>query len=237
MRRNIMSGVLGLALGTSVALAGCSSGAGQTGGASAGPVHITLWHAMGGAAGKGIDELVNRFNASRPNIQVTAVYQGSYDDEFNKFKTVQGSDNAPSVMQVYDIGTRYMIDSGAAVPVQGFIDQDHYDMSDFEPNIVAYYTLDGKLHSMPFNSSNPILYYNKTAFKEAGLDPDRPPTTWDELEADARKLAKTGPDGKPTRYGMALAIYGWFFEQYLANQGALYADNGNGRQARATAAV
>ncbi|KEO82199.1 ABC transporter substrate-binding protein [Tumebacillus flagellatus] len=238
MKKALLSGMLALSLGTASVLVGCSNSEETSAdAASNGVVELTLWHAMGGGAGKGLDAIVQAFNDSHDKIKVNAVFQGSYDDEFNKYKTAQGSDTAPALMQVYDIGTRYMIDSEAAVPVQKFIDAEKYDTSDFEKNILNYYTLDGKLYSMPFNSSNPILYYNKDAFKEAGLDPNQPPKTWAEVNEDAKKLTKKTGGGQTERYGMSMAIYGWFFEQYMANQLQLYANNGNGRQGRATQAV
>ena len=139
-------------------------------------------------------------------------------------------------MQVYDIGTRFMIDSKAAVPVQKWIDKENFDTSKYEKNILAYYTVDNKLYSMPFNTSTPILYYNKEMFKEAGLDPNKPPQTFEEVAADAQRLTKRDDTGKVTRPGMALAIYGWFFEQFLAEQNSMYANNNNGRDSMATAA-
>src|SRR5690606_36365618 len=78
-----------------------------------------------------------------------------------------------------------------------------------------------------FNSSNPILYYNKDMFREAGLDPERPPQTYEEVEAYARILTKDG------QYGVSFALYGWFMEQFHANAGVGYVDNGNGRHALA----
>jgi sn-glycerol 3-phosphate transport system substrate-binding protein len=234
MKKPLLASLLTVALCTTTLLAGCSSSEDTS---ADGTTQITLWHAMGGAAGKGIDALVQQFNETHKDVQVKSVYQGSYDDEFNKFKTAQGSNDAPALMQVYDIGTRYMIDNDATVPVQKFIDADKYDTSDFEPNIMSYYKLDDKLYSMPFNSSNPILYYNKTLFQQAGLDPNKPPQTWAEVEQAAQKLTKKGADGKAETYGMSLAIYGWFFEQYLANGGVSYSNNGNGRKDRATEAI
>lgn len=223
-------------------LAGCSSGksgaqspaASDQSPAADQVLNVTFWHAMGGTNGKAIDTLVEKFNQTHSNIKVKAVFQGSYDDLFNKLKVAGNA--GPSVIQVYDIGTRYMIDSKQIVPVQQFVDADKFDLSDFEPNILAYYTVDNKLYSMPFNTSTPILYYNKTAFKDAGLDPEKPPATWDEVTADAKALTKKDASGK-TRYGISLAVYGWFFEQFLAREGALYADNGNGRDARAAKAA
>jgi sn-glycerol 3-phosphate transport system substrate-binding protein len=86
---------------------------------------------------------------------------------------------------------------------------------------------------MPFNTSTAILYYNKDMFKQAGLDPNQPPRTFEEIEAYATKLVRSNA----TRSGITIAIYGWFFEQLLARQGALYANNNNGRSAPATAVV
>jgi sn-glycerol 3-phosphate transport system substrate-binding protein len=90
---------------------------------------------------------------------------------------------------------------------------------------------------MPFNTSNPMLYYNKDMFKAAGLDPNKPPRTFAEVKDYAAKLTKKGADGKVSQYGYSMAIYGWFFEQLLASSGGLYLDNGNGRDARATKAT
>ena len=110
----------------------------------------------------------------------------------------------PALVQVFDIGTRLMIDLKVATPVQDFIDKEKYDISDLEPNVLAYYTVDGKLWSMPFNTSNPMLYYNKDMFKAAGLDPDKPPRTWAEVEDAAKKLTKKDAAGKVDVYGAAL---------------------------------
>jgi sn-glycerol 3-phosphate transport system substrate-binding protein len=193
------------------------------------PVKVIWWHSMGGELGKVVDKLVADFNASQKDIQVEAVYQGSYDESLNKMKASMDSKSGPSLIQVYEIGSRFMIDSKAITPVQKFIDQDKYDLSQLEENIAGYYTFDGKLNSMPFNTSNPILYYNKDMFKAAGLDPEKPPQTFEEVKKAAAALSKDKPGA-----GASFAIYGWFMEQFFANQGADYLDNGNGRTSPAT---
>lgn len=198
-------------------------------------IEITFWHAMGGKLGEALNKMVDNFNKTHPNIKVSAQYQGKYDDELNKLRTAQQSKSGPDIVQVYDIGTRFMVDSKWVTPVQKFIDQDKFDTSKLEPNLLKYYTVDNKLYSMPFNSSTPILYYNKNAFKEAGLDPNKPPKNFNEIEEYGKKLVKKDASGKVTQYGYSMAIYGWFFEQLMAKQGALYANNGNGRDSRATA--
>lgn len=196
-------------------------------------VKVTFWHAMGGKNGEAIQALVDEFNKSQDKVQVEAVYQGSYDDALQKLKAA--GPNGPTVIQVYEIGSRFMMDSEMITPMQSFMDADSYNMKQLEPNISSYYTFDGKLYSMPFNTSTPILYYNKTAFKEAGLDPEKPPKTFDEFHDYAKKLTKK--TGNDTRYGASIAIYGWFFEQLLAVQGTYYTDNENGRKTKATKAV
>jgi len=198
---------------------------------------LTFWHALGGTNGEVVSNLVNQFNDSQSDIFVQDIYQGTYDDLVNKFRAGLQSKDGPHLLQVYDIGQRFMIDSKAIEPMQTFIDADKFDLSQFEQPILNYYTVDKKLNAMPFNTSNPILYYNKDAFKSAGLDPAKPPRTWDDVAAAAQTLTKKDASGKP-QPGAAFAIYGWFFEQWLATQDALYAEPDNGRNAqRATKVI
>jgi sn-glycerol 3-phosphate transport system substrate-binding protein len=94
-----------------------------------------------------------------------------------------------------------------------------------------YYTINNKMYSMPLNSSAPVMYYDKNAFREVGLDPDNPPQTYDEVIEAARKLVKKDASGNITRSGVDFSLYGWILEQELATQGALYAEPDNGRGA------
>lgn len=191
---------------------------------------ITFWHSMGGVNGEAIDYLVKKFNEENTkNIKVDAQYQGSYDDAINKLKSAQIGNMGADLVQIYDIGTRFMIDSGWVIPMQDLIDADGWDDSQIEPNIAAYYTVDNKLYSMPFNSSTPILYYNKDMFEKAGITevPDSLPG----IEAVSEDLITKGGAGE----AISLGIYGWFFEQFTAKQGKSYVDNGNGREGVATA--
>ncbi|MGL4772731.1 MAG: ABC transporter substrate-binding protein [Clostridium sp.] len=196
------------------------------------PVEITFWHSMGGVGGQTIDKLVSDFNSSQDKIKVSAEYQGSYDDAINKLKSSALSKSGPDVMQLYDIGTKWMIDSGYAYKMQDLIDKDGYDVTKLEKNILDYYTVDGKLYSMPFNTSTPILYYNKTAFKEVGLNPEVAPKNFDEILEFSNKLVKKNGN-TVERYGYAMQIYGWFFEQFLIKQQLDYSNEGNGRKGSA----
>ncbi|MFM1653587.1 ABC transporter substrate-binding protein [Brevibacillus sp. B_LB10_24] len=211
-------------------LAGCTNsetaGGGQTGQTDDGKVKVTFWHSMGGDAGKALQKIVDNYNAKQTKVFVQTEYQGSYEEALTKLKTVGGTPEAPTLMQVYEVGTKFMSESGYIQPVQDFIDKEQFDLSQLEENIAGYYRIDGKLYSMPFNTSNAVLFYNKDKFKAAGLDPEKPPRTFSEIQEAAKKLTDNAKDEK----GFAILIYGWFIEQLMANQGADYLDEGNGRK-------
>ena len=190
---------------------------------------ITFWHSMGGVNGEALTALVDRFNQENKfGIKVEAQYQGEYDDAINKLKSAQIGNMGADLVQIYDIGTRFMIDSGWIVPMEQLIQADSWDKGQIEPNIAAYYTVNDTMYSMPFNSSTPILYYNKDLFEKAGITevPDSLPA----IQEIGQQLLDAGAGEV-----ISLAIYGWFFEQFTAKQGAEYADNGNGRTEAATA--
>jgi sn-glycerol 3-phosphate transport system substrate-binding protein len=221
-----------LTLGIVLLLAACSGGQTTSNEAEKSPSEnsgekqvVTFWHSMGGKGQETLNSIVDDFNKSQDKIQVNAEYQGKYDESLTKFNSVAGTDNAPTMIQTFEIGTMSMINSGNIKPIQDFIDKDKYDMGGLEKNIVNYYSLDGKFYSMPFNSSTPVMYYNKDAFKAAGLDPENPPATFEAVEEASKAIVKSNPKMK----GFALQAYGWLYEQLLANQGALLLNNDNGR--------
>lgn len=191
---------------------------------------ISFWHSMGGVNGEALDTLVKQFNEENEyGITVDAQYQGEYDDSLNKLKSAQIGNMGADLVQVYEIGTRFMIDSGWIVPMQEMIDGDGYDLSQIEPNLAAYYTIDNELYSMPFNSSTPILYYNKDMFEKAGIT--EVPDSLEGIGEIGQQLLDNGGAGE----AMSMGIYGWFFEQLISKQGLEYANNGNGRKEVATA--
>ena len=198
---------------------------------------IVWWHAMSGVNGDAINKIVAGYNKSQSAIQVEAVFQGNYDDLLSKLNTALASKAAPAIAQVFDIGQAYMRASAEVTPIQAFIDRDKFDTSDFEGAVINYYKYQDKLQSMPFNASSAVLFYSKDAFKEVGLDPEKPPKTFSEVADYAKKLVKKDSSGATVRAGFAPSIYGWLFEQALAVSGSLYADNGNGRDDRATKLV
>lgn len=233
------------ALALGLAACGGGTGGGGGGGEAAeapeanaldgveGVTDVTFWHSMDGTNGEALNSLVEEFNTENDGVvEIEAVFQGNYDDTITKYKAAVQSGSTPDLVMIYDIGTRFMIDSQQAVPMQEFIDRDDYDVSDLQPNIAGYYTVDDQLWSMPFNTSMPVLYYNKTMFEEAGLDPEDPPGTLAEIRTAAEQLSAA--NGGPAEFGFGAAIYGWLVEQFIASSGAEYCNEGNGRDGKAS---
>ncbi len=201
-------------------------------------ITIDFWHAMGGHNLDVTETLVERFNEEHDDIEVVPQNTGTYNDTLTKAESAVKSGDAPHIIQIYEIGTQVMVDSGIIMPVEELgkevAEDDSFDWGKFLTPVSDYYQVDGQLNSMPFNSSTPILYYNKDAFEEAGLDPNDPPKTFSELKEYAEKLTVKDDDGDIERYGFTLGIVGWFLEQMVANQDALLVNNNNGRDGRAT---
>lgn len=193
---------------------------------------IVFWHAMGGNFQPTLNKIVEEYNKSQDEYEVEALYQGSYQETLNKFKSVQGTDKAPALVQLNEISTEYMYNSGAITPMQNFVNRDGYDLSKLEDTLINYYTINGTLYSMPFNSSASVLLYNKDAFKEVGLDSEKAPRSYKEISEAAKKLTK-GTE----RYGFAMIMDAWFIEQLLANENTLYVNEENGRAGKAPTGV
>lgn len=195
-------------------------------------VKIIFWHAMGGRNGEYLDAMVASYNASQDKVEVEAQYQGNYDDAMAKLRATPAG-SGPDIMQLYDIGTRWMIDNGTIHKMQDFIDADGYDISDYEENILAYYELDdGVLYSMPFNCSSPVLIYNKEAVAAAGLDPA---TAFADMDACLESARAMSAAGLPV--GGSFTNYSWVFEQLISMQELQILDEGNGRTGRATKVI
>lgn len=176
---------------------------GEVAQAAQGVTPITFWHSMSGELGETLDGIVADFNAANPNYKITAIYKGDYGESMNAGIAAFRASQAPDILQVYEVGTATMMNSGGAIkPVQEMSEEvgDSIDPSKFVGAVAGYYsTTDGKLASMPFNSSTPVLYYNKDMYAKAGL-PDRPPSTYNELKSDAKALKAAGFCGYTTAW-------------------------------------
>jgi len=157
---------------------------------------LQWWHAMTGANNEVVDTLAKEFNEKQSDYKLVPVFKGTYPETLNAGIAAFRAKNAPAIIQVFDVGTGVMMGAeGAVVPVAEVLEKGGYtfDKSKYLPGIVAYYSKpDGTMLSFPYNSSSPILYYNKDAFEKAGLDVDNPPKTWPEVWEAARKIKSSG---------------------------------------------
>jgi sn-glycerol 3-phosphate transport system substrate-binding protein len=159
-------------------------------------VEIQWWHAMTGANNDVIEKLAKDFNDAQKDYKVVATYKGSYPDTMNAGIAAFRAGNAPHIMQVFEVGTATMMSAkGAIKPVQDLMKEagESFDPKSYLPAIAGYYsTAKGEMLSFPFNSSSAVMWYNRDAFKKAGLNPDAPPKTWPEVFDAAKKLKASG---------------------------------------------
>ena len=182
MHRNLLAAAAALAL-----FAGLPAEAAQ---------QISWWHAMTGANAEVVTKIATDFNASQSDYEVMPVFKGTYPETLNAGIAAFRAGQAPDILQVFDVGTGVMMAAeGAVKPVAEVLEEGGFtfDKSQYLPGIVAYYSKpDGTMLSFPYNSSSPILYYNKDIFEKAGLDVDNPPKTWNEVWDAAKKIKASG---------------------------------------------
>jgi sn-glycerol 3-phosphate transport system substrate-binding protein len=163
---------------------------------AAAQTEIQWWHAMTGANNDVIVNLANDFNATQKDYKVVPSYKGGYADTMNAGIAAFRAGNAPHIMQVFEVGTATMMSAtGAVKPVHVLMKEanEPFDPKIYLPTVTGYYsTTKGEMLSMPFNSSSAVMWYNKDAFKKAGLNPDQPPKTWPEVFEAAKKLKTAG---------------------------------------------
>jgi sn-glycerol 3-phosphate transport system substrate-binding protein len=201
-----------------LALAGMSSALAAT--------EVELWHAMGGALGERVDELVKKFNDSQKDYVVKAIHKGSYDEVLNGMIAAYRAKRHPEIVQSNERSVLTMVHSGAIVPTDDLMREQGYniDWSQFIKPIVNYFAVGGKLQAMPFNSSTPILFYNRDHFKAAGFD--KPGATWQELEPQLNAIKAKGVSN------CAMVLPGDYEWSFLENHSAIndipYATKRNG---------
>lgn len=199
-------------------------------------VEIRLVHVFGGendSRGSVVQQLADTYMQAHPNISIVLDgSNGSYPDIFNNALLAADQGDAPNILQVEDALTQQAIDSGYFIPVGAVATEEQLATQEtILPVIRAYYDLGDVVWSIPWNSSNPVFYYNKDMFRAAGLDPQDPPATFDEILAACEMimnadLALEGCINWP--------ISTWFLEQWVAMQNGLMVNNENGRSGRAT---
>jgi len=157
---------------------------------------ISWWHAMTGANNEVVDKIAKDFNASQQDYELTPVFKGTYPETLNAGIAAFRAGQPPDIIQVFDVGTGVMMNAeGAIKPVADVLTDAGmtFDKSQYLPGIVSYYSRpDGTMLSFPYNSSSPILYFNKDIFAKAGLDANNPPKTWNEVWDAAKKIKASG---------------------------------------------
>ena len=182
--------------------------------------------------------VADKFNQMFPQYEVVITGGYSYETVFAQVAVAAEQGQLPAVVQFFEAGTQDARDSGLFKPIADALgDRTEInglpvDFDDFVEPVRAYYTLDGKWTSMPWNTSSAIMFSNMNYLRAAGWE--KPPATWDEVEAACEAIMALD---NPPEYCFTWPNHGWFFEQWLAQQNALYVNNDNGRSARATEAV
>jgi multiple sugar transport system substrate-binding protein len=210
-------------LWTCLAVLGLLFGAGLIGSAGAGaqgdPVKITFWNYWDGTNGEAIQSLVDRYNDEHPDVQVENVFIG-FNDLLPKLQAAAAGGDVPDVAAADLIWMPKLSRSGALIPLDDQIAAAGIDLADIYPALLNAGQYEGKTYSLPVSTNNLQLFYNKELFEKAGLDPAKPPTTWDEL----RQMAEQCTDESDGVYGMELFTepgegLTWQFQVYLWQAG------------------
>lgn len=199
--------VTGLALSLSACTGQGASGSGSDDAGSAdGKTTLTFWNGLTGGDRKTIDKLIGEFNDSQKKVKVKSVPM-PWDVFYQKLLTSVSSGSGPDIVAMDAGQMPKYADKGVVQPLDDFYSsKKHMDTSKLVPAAVDSTKFEGKNYGVPLNMATLMLFWNKTMFKEAGLDPERPPKTWDEFASMAPKLSKDkNDDGKPDKYAIALA--------------------------------
>lgn len=240
-----MRRLVAFAAAVTLGLAACGGGGG--GGEDAGgstcpadaldqvtdPVEITFWHTQQRANLTELERQIAAFEASQDKVRVKLVNQTDYRSLFDKYKAGLTTGDLPEVGQFEETTVQQLIDSQSTVPMSDCAKADGYGFGDFLPRAIDYYTVDGKLRSMPWTVSNPILLFDPGKLTAAGLDPNDPPSTFAELKEASQQIVDAGV----AKHGIALRTQDWFNEFFYAKSGQIYVNNDGGRDGRATAAT
>src|SRR5580692_2007520 len=164
--------------------------------AAADPIELQWWHAMTAVNADVVNKIAADYNAAQPDYKIVPVFKGSYAETMTAAVAAYRAGNPPHIVQVFEVGTATMMAAKGAVKAVYQLMADvgePFDPQNYLSAITGYYsTADGKMLSLPFNSSTPIMYWNKDAFQKAGLDPDKPPKTWPETFDVAKELRAAG---------------------------------------------
>src|SRR5215207_6162320 len=204
---------------------------------ASGPVEVTLWYGgIGGSTKQTMEDMVAGFNASQDDVELTASDQGgSFAEVFRKFESAASADTGqlPDLVVLENIQLQAIADRGLMLPAQACMEAADYDITDIEPAVRSAFSVNDVLYPGYMNVSSQVLYYNKSHWVKAGLDPEAPPQTLDELREQARALKQAGVSDKPLAFKVSHAV----FENWLSGGGIDVVDNDNGQSGLATEAT
>ncbi|MDQ2093362.1 ABC transporter substrate-binding protein [Rhodalgimonas zhirmunskyi] len=185
--------------------------------------------AVGGGAANTIEALSNAYMEANPDVKIDPVYSGSYQDTITKVITAARGGNAPQLAVALSVDMFTLLDDDLILPFDDFLetDADMAWVNGFYPAFMENSQVDGKTYGIPFQRSTPVLYWNKEAFKEAGLDPETPPATWDEMVEMGKALTKTDASGNTTQWGVRIPTSGfpyWLFQGLVIENGGTLAN-------------
>ena len=171
---------------------------------------ITFWYALSSTSGQVFNALVDEFNNSQSDIKVDAVYSGKYADTAQKVTAALAANTLPNG-GIIPAGPIFTGARGNYALYDYMVADPDFDMSDFYDAMWDYSKYNGRICAIPYNISTPLLYYNKDLMREAGLDPENPPQTWDELLTSAKTISEL----KPEYWGFDAVDTVWTFKSFL----------------------
>lgn len=198
---------------------------------ASGPVEVVMWETFTGQPLRAMEELVAEYNASQDKVSIRMENQGvGYEEIQRKFNTAISTGNLGGLVVLEDTQTQFMADSGVIVSAQACAEADDYDLGQFNEAVRNFYSVESVLQPATTNLSTGVMYYNRDHLTEAGLDPDSPPATLDELKEASLAIQAAGVTEKP----FVMVLQPWFIEHWLTGSGVEIVNNNNGRDALAT---
>ncbi|MFO7644294.1 MAG: ABC transporter substrate-binding protein [Desulfosarcina sp.] len=189
-------------------------------------VNLTMYYpvAVGGPITKIIDEMIADFEREHPTIKVQAVYAGNYDDTRTKALAALNAGEPVQLSVLFSIDVFDLMEQDAVVAFDDLAttDDDRQWMQRFYPALMQNSVVNGKVYGIPFQRSTIVMYYNKDAFREVGLDPETPPANWEEMVEAAKKLTKRDASGNVLRWGLHVPSSGypyWMFQAFAMQNG------------------
>ena len=191
-----------------IAAVGCLLLLASMGVSAAKATEIEIWYSLGAKYSAPLEELIEKFNKGQNEVFVKGVYAGSYASTTEKLLAACVAGNPPALAQLEQTMAGQIVDNETVIPLQQFIDKDKdFNINDFIPQLLTA-KKNGKIYGLPLNPSTLVMYYNKDLFRKAGLNPDKPPQTWDEVYEAAKKIKAVGKD----YYGIGLYSGEWVVE-------------------------